>query len=168
MSVPALHISANLTMARTGADAEPSQEQVLLRCHSTCAEGPAASDAAALDQCTMDCALHHLYLNRGRAANRTSQHTSEQFESSLIENSKKADREQLQELTRDLDTLTVESKKRAAAAAAAAATAAAAAAATAAKNSAAAAAARLAAAKSAAAKRSAAAAAMATSNRKVR
>ena len=168
MSVPALHISANLTMARTGADAEPSQEQVLLRCHSTCAEGPAASDAAALDQCTMDCALHHLYLNRGRAANRTSQHTSEQFESSLIENSKKADREQLQELTRDLDTLTVESKKRAAAAAAAAATAAAAAAATAAKNSAAAAAARLAAAKSAAAKRSAAAAAMASSNRKVR
>ena len=125
MSVPALHISANLTMARTGADAEPSQEQVLLRCHSTCAEGPAASDAAALDQCTMDCALHHLYLNRGRAANRTSQHTSEQFESSLIENSKKAEREQLQELTRDLDTLTVESKKRAAAAAAAAATAAA-------------------------------------------
>ena len=169
MSVPALHISANLTMARTGADAEPSQEQVLLRCHSTCAEGPAASDAAALDQCTMDCALHHLYLNRGRAANRTSQHTSEQFESSLIENSKKAEREQLQELTRDLDTLTVESKKRAAAAAAAAATAAAAAAAaTAAKNSAAAAAARLAAAKSAAAKRSAAAAAMASSNRKVR
>ena len=27
MSVPALHISANLTMARTGADAEPSQEK---------------------------------------------------------------------------------------------------------------------------------------------
>merc|ERR1719162_2546579 len=119
----------------------------------------------------MDCALHHLYLNRVRLAttattmqnaSRTADHTTQQFESSLMENSKKAKVDDLLELTRDLDTLTVESKKRAAAAA----TAAAAAAAAAAKNSAAAAAARLATATSAAAKRSASAAAMSSSNRK--
>merc|ERR1740130_661103 len=105
----------------------------------------------------MDCALHHLYLNRVRLAttattmqdaSRTANHTTQQFESSLMENSKKAKVDDLLELTRDLDTLTVESKKRAAAAAAAAASAAAAA-----KSSAAAAAARLATATSAAAKR---------------
>merc|ERR1740130_1846573 len=77
-------------------------------------------------------------------ASRTANHTTQQFESSLMENSKKAKGDDLLELTRDLDTLTVESKKRAAAAAA--------------KSSAAAAAARLATATSAAAKRSASAA----------
>merc|ERR1740130_2412242 len=84
-------------------------------------------------------------------ASRTANHTTQQFESSLMENSKKAKVDDLLELTRDLDTLTVESKKRAAAAAAAAAAATAAAAAAAAAKSSAA---RLATATSAAAKRS--------------